>query len=568
MLHARQRKNSDSGPSINLGNMSSPLPFSSGRSAASTAASHQTLRRISVYGCVVVALTVAYLVLAAPGAGPAAAPSGQAAAPVASAQAQPQQPQQQQQQQQPNDKQPLLAPPNAHLHVGPLARAQCPADAFPASQYVLMVDAGSTGSRIHVYKFSHCISTRTFQSLGGLVLDDELFEQVKPGLSSYPTDPAKAARSLDVLLDKAKARVPVELWGCTPIAVKATAGLRLIGAEKSEAILSAIRVRLETVYPFNVVKGDGISVMDGKDEGVFAWITVNYLRNSIGADAKAASAAIMDLGGGSTQIVFEPKSSITLVEGDHRTEINFGGKDYVLYQHSFLGYGLMEGRRKVLEAAISKLDSKLSCLGTDATMPVKKPGDAGVSGKVQGDVEIIGTNEGFDVCEKFVSGNLFDKDAKLCKVGNADTCSWDGVYMPKLHNSFEGDIYAFSYFYDRIADLGVLKKGNAEDGFEFTITEVETLAISVCKAIDGDEASKKSLPETVLKAMNKEPGLCLDLGFIYHMLKTGYELSSTRALKTAKKIKGVETGWCLGAAIHLADSMMGGNDGAAGVCRA
>ncbi|KAI8614254.1 hypothetical protein BC830DRAFT_1041891, partial [Chytriomyces sp. MP71] len=50
-----------------------------------------------------------------------------------------------------------------------------------------------------------------------------------------------------------------------------------------------------------------------------------------------------------------------------------------------------------------------------------------------------------------------------------------------------------------------------------------------------------------------DPGLCLDLGFIYHMLSTGYELNSKRILKTAKKIGGVETGWCLGASIHLLD---------------
>ncbi|KAJ3029915.1 UNVERIFIED_CONTAM: Guanosine-diphosphatase [Siphonaria sp. JEL0065] len=540
MAFPRQRKLSDSGPSINLGNMtsSSSLPFSSSPRGSNSA--HLTLRRISVYGCLVVAVTVLYLLVSSPGGSSKT-----------------------------DTRKPLTLSSTSFLpppRLGPHARAQCPAGSTPASQYVLMVDAGSTGSRIHVYKFSHCIDA-TGVSLGGLVLDDELFEQVKPGLSSYPNDPLKAAASLDVLLDKAKARVPVELWACTPVAVKATAGLRLIGAEKSDAILKAIRERLETVYPFNVVKGDGIAVMDGKDEGVFAWITVNYLRNSIGAASKTASAAIMDLGGGSTQIVFEPKNSITLIDGDHKTEINFGGKDYVLYQHSFLGYGLMEGRRKVLEAAISKLDSKLSCLGTDATMPVKKPGDAGVSDKAAGDVEIIGTNEGFDVCEKFVSGNLFDKDTKLCKVGGADSCSWDGVYMPKLHQAFDGDIYAFSYFYDRIADLGVLKKGNAEDGYEFTITEVETLAVTVCKAIDGDEVAKKGLSETVLKAVNKEPGLCLDLGFIYHMLKTGYELPISKALKTAKKIKGVETGWCLGAAIHLADSMMSGNEGVGGVCR-
>jgi guanosine-diphosphatase len=59
----------------------------------------------------------------------------------------------------------------------------------------------------------------------------------------------------------------------------------------------------------------------------------------------------MDLGGASTQIVFEPifpaDSDHTLAEGEHKYLLNFGGKDFTLYQHSYLGYGLMRARRSV-----------------------------------------------------------------------------------------------------------------------------------------------------------------------------------------------------------------------------
>ena len=59
----------------------------------------------------------------------------------------------------------------------------------------------------------------------------------------------------------------------------------------------------------------------------------------------------MDLGGASTQIVFEPTfaadSDQELAEGEHKYLLNFGGKDFTLYQHSYLGYGLMRARRSV-----------------------------------------------------------------------------------------------------------------------------------------------------------------------------------------------------------------------------
>ena len=92
--------------------------------------------------------------------------------------------------------------------------------------------------------------------------------------------------------------------------------------------------------------------MDGKDEGVYAWITANYLLNTIRADTppNTPSYAVLDLGGASTQIVFEPKFSkpdSSLVDGEHKYDLKFGGKTHVLYQHSYLGYGLMHARKSV-----------------------------------------------------------------------------------------------------------------------------------------------------------------------------------------------------------------------------
>ena len=136
-------------------------------------------------------------------------------------------------------------------------------------QYALMIDAGSTGSRIHVYKFHNCFEAPT--------LEHETFEQIKPGLSAYANSPERAAESLDALLDIAVSEIPRELQSCTPLAVKATAGLRLLGESQSLAILEAVEKRIHSKYPFPLPEKDGVIIMEGKDEGVYAWITTNYL---------------------------------------------------------------------------------------------------------------------------------------------------------------------------------------------------------------------------------------------------------------------------------------------------
>ena len=219
-------------------------------------------------------------------------------------------------------------------------------DKLPLVQYALMIDAGSTGSRIHIYKFNNCGASPSYEY--------EVFLQTKPGLSSYAGDPMGAAMSLDVLLDKAVGIVPQSLQFCTPIAVKATAGLRLLGASESFEILSAVRQRIEDNYPFPIVENDGVVIMDGKDEGVYAWITANYLLDTIRATSHPSVVpyAVLDLGGASTQIVFEPTYNedtpdSALLDGEHKYELQFGGRRHILYQHSYLGYGLMRARSSV-----------------------------------------------------------------------------------------------------------------------------------------------------------------------------------------------------------------------------
>lgn len=267
-----------------------------------------------------------------------------------------------------------------------------------------MIDAGSTGSRIHIYKFNNCGPSPSYEY--------EVFRMTKPGLSSYADDSHTAAQSLDVLLDEAVKVVPKELQSCTPVAVKATAGLRLLGAEQSNAILRAVRERLEQYYPFSVVQKDGVVIMDGSDEGVYAWITANYLLDTIRADSPsdAHSYAVLDLGGASTQIVFEPDFDDVskFAGGDHKYDLTFGGKKRTLYQHSYLGYGLMQARSHIhrLTDFMSTFNSRPSAGGDgEIANPCLWQGS---TRRVQLEVEdknvtMIGSDVGsFDSCNRVV----------------------------------------------------------------------------------------------------------------------------------------------------------------------
>ncbi|KZS99190.1 nucleoside phosphatase GDA1/CD39 [Sistotremastrum niveocremeum HHB9708] len=425
----------------------------------------------------------------------------------------------------------------------------------PLVQYALMIDAGSTGSRIHIYKFNNCQAQATYEY--------EVFRQTRPGLSSYAGKPSAAAESLDVLLTDALEVVPESLRSCTPVAVKATAGLRLLGVQQAADILAAVRDRLQSKYPFPLADKDSVVIMDGKDEGVYAWITANYLLHSIGpgATSKTNTFAVLDLGGASTQMVFEPVFADTgksLADGEHKYTLDFGGQTHELYQHSYLGYGLMAARGSVHRLVefmatvrlsanedADEVDDRVAnpCLSRGTTRVIEvKTGVSSVLRNVTMTGADIGSYEG---CRRVVE-LVLAKDA-ICQL---HPCSFNGVYQPSLLDTFPfGKVLLLSYFYDRLFPL-LAKDDTDPTPVSLPISRIAELAQDVC-AGPKSWATKFGTNKQAMEELNDRPEYCLDLTFMYTLLRLGYEFEDDRMVMLGKQIDSTELGWALGAGIAL-----------------
>lgn len=448
-----------------------------------------------------------------------------------------------------------------------------------AVRYGLVIDAGSQGSRIHVYKFNTC--AQNAGKTGAMPeLEDELFVARKGGLSKYAGRPREAADSLRELMNSALARVPTQLHKCTPVAVKATAGLRLTGEQEAKDILDAVRHMLSTQYPFPLADAPGhnaVEIMDGAEEAVYAWITVNYLLGRIGgAHSSAPTAAVLDLGGASTQIVFEPSAlgssaeAVAMRPGAHVYELpNLAGKAHVLYQNSYLGYGLMQAREAThaLSAFLHGLAQARNPLrpSTEGVVPhhcltrnqVKNvnvtllppaAAAAGVGARAslglraaEGAHVFQGTANGPDACAAVIQ-TVLDKHAP-CDQG---PCAFAGVYQPSLVKSLPAGapVVALSYFYDRLAPLGLQPT--------FTVGQLGALVADVCAdpATWAARWPRETYPDA-LKELEDRPESCLDTTFLHTLLKLGYELSDKHVVVTEKKIAGTELGWALGAQLAI-----------------
>jgi len=363
----------------------------------------------------------------------------------------------------------------------------------PNKEHAVVIDAGSTGSRVLAFTFHrHPLS-------GGLVLEDELWQEKKPGLSSYASEPAQGAASISALLDLAKERIPEAAWSRTPVTLRATAGLRLLPQAQSEALISAVKNTLDTSGFVN----KGVDIMSELDEGVFGWLTVNYLLHAL--DQPADSYVALDLGGGSTQITFAPRDQATLAASppSYLHTASVFGKEQKLYTHSYLGAGLMAAREGVFRLNDPSEATSLasSCIVGEDEVEYRKY-------KVKREKK-MGASACMDEVKQFLGSVGIDQSKEL----------------PTRKT------VAFSYFYDRAVDAGLLKKG--ENGI-VTVQQFLRAAEDACDK--PDPAS---------------PFLCVDLTFISGLLHHGYQLPASAELGLYKKIDGHETSWALGAAFQL-----------------
>nr|AAK62457.1 putative nucleoside triphosphatase [Arabidopsis thaliana] len=211
-------------------------------------------------------------------------------------------------------------------------------------RYSVVIDGGSTGTRIHVFGYRIESGKPVFEFRGANYASLKLH----PGLSAFADDPDGASVSLTELVEFAKGRVPKGMWIETEVRLMATAGMRLLELPVQEKILGvARRVLKSSGFLF---RDEWASVISGSDEGVYAWVVANFALGSLGGDPLKTT-GIVELGGASAQVTFV--SSEQMPPEFSRT-ISFGNVTYNLYSHSFLHFGQNAAHDKLWGSLLSR----------------------------------------------------------------------------------------------------------------------------------------------------------------------------------------------------------------------
>lgn len=306
-------------------------------------------------------------------------------------------------------------------------------------------------------------------------------------------------------------------------------GLRLLKPEQADAILFEVRALLRK-YPFYYDQGDAVEIMDGDSEGLFGWVTVNYLRNTLKLNA-AHTAAVLDLGGGSTQIALSVAPNAPGAGSLQSTSVM--GHDHHMYIYSHLGYGLMAGRMGVFTLEVPDGDPR-------------RKGKATLTHACVYPQHKVEYEYGADTVQVVGAG-----DAAFEKCMTAAT-----AFVRKVDGSFQRSqpqpqpapgqpVVAMSYYFDRAIDAGLIPPTALHA--ELRPSLYKDAARRICSL--APEAVATEYPQ----AKKRAAFLCLDLCIISALLEDGFGLQPHTPVLLAKKMEYngelVETAWSLGASL-------------------
>ncbi|XP_076594067.1 ectonucleoside triphosphate diphosphohydrolase 3 [Chaetodon auriga] len=405
-------------------------------------------------------------------------------------------------------------------------------------EYGIVIDSGSSRSNVYLYEWPGEKENET-----GVVTEIKNCRVAGNGISEMKVDPQKDEESwkgFQVCMDEIIKAVPAAKQKTTPLFLGATAGMRLLhetNENRSNEIMESLTEYLSSL-PFNF---QNASIISGQQEGLYGWVTVNYLMGNfleknlwnyyIRPDG-ARTVGSMDLGGASTQIAFAVQDDLT---GPDYLHVKLYGYPYNVYTHSFLCYGKNEAEKRILDKVIQESSDPVYIInpcypeGFNITMTASSIYDSECTKKPKGfdpdqELFMVGGADS-DKCRSIVR-SIFD--FKTC---SSPQCSFNGVEQPPV----TGDFMAYA-------------------GFFYT---ARALLVNGTSDLDQFKAAVRKFCHTHWTVLRKEKTwispkylrtYCYAAHYVFILLADGYKFDKDtwQNINFEKEIKGTSIGWSLG----------------------
>uniref|UniRef100_A0A8D0H5D3 Ectonucleoside triphosphate diphosphohydrolase 3 n=1 Tax=Sphenodon punctatus TaxID=8508 RepID=A0A8D0H5D3_SPHPU len=413
-------------------------------------------------------------------------------------------------------------------------------NSISSPQHGIVLDAGSSRTTVYVYEWPAEKENNT-----GVVSQTYKCNVKGPGISSYGSNPQEIAKPIDDCIHKVKEKIPSHLHKSTPVYLGATAGMRLLRLQ-NETTANEVLESVHNYFTSQPFEFRGAQIITGQEEGVYGWITANYLMGNFlekniwrtwvhprGAETTGE----LDLGGASTQISFIPEESMQ--SSNSTLQVQLYGYEYSVYTHSFQCYGRDEAEKRLLASLINKstIDNPCYPQSYKTALTMKhlhgslcteslKPADY----KPVQLVNVRGTGDPA-LCQEKVS-LLFNFTA----CNGREDCSFNGVHQPKL----KGKFVAFSGFYYTANALNLTGR--------FSLADFNSSMWSFCSQ------NWNQLPFMLPKFDEVYArSYCFSANYIYYLLVHGYKFNTETwpQIHFQKEVGNSSIAWSLGYMLSL-----------------
>jgi hypothetical protein len=384
--------------------------------------------------------------------------------------------------------------------------------------YGVVVDAGSSGSRIRMFKWT--LSSKVdLTEIVPLDEDEHLFE-VYPGLSAHSDEPSEALPALSSLIKAAQMYIPRSAWEDTLFYLKATAGMRLLPTSKATKLMNIVREFLLDAgnCPFKFADAEIIS---GEEEAVFTYLTANYNLGTLSSSSKPVGA--LEMGGASMQVIFRPTADIQ----DHEFNFYMGEELQSVYAKSYIRFGSNDALARMFQAVAQSSNGF-----AEVASPCHNRGFKEEVVLPSGRKQIFVGSGNLSACTEVVQ-RLMGLDIECLM----PPCAIFGSYMTPVSGKF----YAIASFFYTANGLGLV---GWKDSKTLSPNAIAKATASYCEK-DLETAQRDS--GAPMKFAEK---YCF-LGTYVHqsLLAFGFAHDDS-SITFSRKINGVNLGWPAGAMLY------------------
>ncbi|XP_077576876.1 ectonucleoside triphosphate diphosphohydrolase 3 [Stigmatopora nigra] len=411
-------------------------------------------------------------------------------------------------------------------------------------EYGIVIDSGSSRSNIYLYEWPGQKENET-----GVVMEKMNCQVTGDAISSLTTDAKKDAltwQGFQNCMANVSEAIPARKHKSTPLFLGATAGMRLLqesDMQRATNIMDSLKEYLKSL-PFDF---QNASVITGQEEGLYGWITVNYLMgnflekslwNAYVRPQTSKTVGSMDLGGASTQIAFAVNDDL---EGPDYLHVKLYGYPYNIYTHSFLCYGKNEAGNRLLDKAIQESSDPAYVInpcypvGLNETLIASKIYGSGCTKQPR--------NYNPDEKYNFIGSGNSEQCKRMTKsIFNFTTCSsahcsFDGVEQPPV----TGEFMAYAGFFYVARALLMNDKNDTVTPSEFD--EFKTSIDEFCTTPWNELKNQKRW--ILVKYLRL---YCFSSHYIFSLLTDGYKFDANtwKDIYFQKEVKNTSVGWSLG----------------------